>query len=188
MSVASSRASCRSHEDLAEQVCPRVCQAESTSSAINMDRVLDEHQPLFIACGARRFDPLECFAIGGWKLTLARESFVKVVVYLLAGGLALLGLLFVVAAGQGNALMRIIIGVICIVASGALVALLRLKPTHHVHHTQLDLTGDVSLQEITCNKCGATLSQKSLTVTAGAVFVRCEFCSAEYQMEEAPKW
>jgi len=115
---------------------------------------------------------------------------VKIVVYLTAAGLALLGLLFVVAAGQGNAVVRVVIGVVCLGAAAALVALLRLKPTHetHVHQTQLDLSGDVSLQQITCNQCGATLSEKSITVTAGAVFVKCEFCAAEYQLEEAPKW
>lgn len=114
----------------------------------------------------------------------------KIVVHLLAGGLALLGMLFVVAAGQGNAMIRIIIGVICLGAAAALVALIRLKPIHqtHVHHTELDLSGDVSLQEITCQQCGATLSQKSISVAAGAVFVKCEFCGAEYQLEEAPKW
>jgi hypothetical protein len=118
------------------------------------------------------------------------NSFVKIVVYLLAGGLALLGLLFVVAAGQGNAITRVVIGVVCLGAAVALVALVRLKPTHqtHVHHTKLDLSGDVSLQEITCKQCGAALSEKSISVTAGAVFVKCEFCSAEYQLEEAPKW
>lgn len=114
----------------------------------------------------------------------------KVVVYLLAGGLAMLGLLFAVAAGQGNAIARIAIGIVCLGAAAALVALVRLKPTQetHVHHTRLDLSGDVSLQEITCKQCGATLSENSVSVKAGAVFVKCEFCSAEFQLEEAPKW
>ena len=112
----------------------------------------------------------------------------KVFVYVLAAGLALLGLIFVVAAGQGNAIARVFIGLICMGAAGALVALMRMKPTHHTHVHQMELTGDVSLQDITCKKCGATLSQKSIQVKAGAVFVKCEFCSAEYQLEEAPKW
>ena len=114
----------------------------------------------------------------------------KFVVYLLAGGLGILGLLFIVAAGQGNAVVRIAIGVVCWGAAAALVALVRLRPTQqtHVHHTKLDLSGDVSLQEITCKQCGATLGATSVSVKAGAVFVKCEYCSAEYQLEEAPKW
>jgi hypothetical protein len=113
---------------------------------------------------------------------------VKFFVYLLAGGLALLGLIFLVAAAQGNAIARVVIGLVCLGAAGVLVALFRMKPTHHTHVHQLDLSGDVSLQEITCKKCGATLSEKSLRINAGTVFVKCEFCSAEYQLEEAPKW
>ena len=112
----------------------------------------------------------------------------KIVVYLLAAMLALLGLLFVVAAGQGNSIARVIIGVICIAAAASMVAAFRMRPVSHVHHTKLDLSGDVSLQEITCKKCGATLSEKSLRIAAGAVFVHCKFCGAEYQLEEAPKW
>ena len=112
----------------------------------------------------------------------------KVVVYLLAAGLALLGLIFVLAAGQGNAIARVVIGLVCLVAAGALIALMRMKPTHYTHVHQLDLSGDVGLQEITCKKCGATLSEKSLKISAGTVFVKCEYCSAEYQLEEAPKW
>jgi len=115
---------------------------------------------------------------------------VKIVVYMLALVLAALGLLFVVAAGQGHAIVRIVIGIVCIGAAATLVALVRLKPTHetHVHHTKLDLSGDVSLQEITCRQCGASLSEKSVSLKAGAVFVKCEYCAAEYQLEEAPKW
>jgi len=113
---------------------------------------------------------------------------VKVVVYALAVGLALLGMIFVVAAGQGNAIARVVIGLVCLGAAGTLVALMRTKPTHHTHVHQLDLSGDVSLQEITCKQCGATLSEKSIKIAAGTVFVKCEFCSAEYQLEEAPKW
>lgn len=112
----------------------------------------------------------------------------KVLVYMLASGLALLGLIFVMAAGQGNAVARIIIGLLCLGAAAALVAVFRLKPTQHTHVHQVDLSGDVSLQEIICKQCGATLSQKSIKIAAGAVFVKCEFCSAEYQLEEAPKW
>ncbi len=114
----------------------------------------------------------------------------KVVVYLLACGLAALGLLFVVAAGQGNAFPRIAIGVICLAASAALVALVRLRPLQqtHVHQTTLTLSGDVSLEELTCKQCGGSLSERSVALKAGAVFVTCEFCGAQYQLEEAPKW
>ena len=82
------------------------------------------------------------------------------------------------------------IGVVCLGAAFMLVVLMRLKPIHetHVHEMKVDLSGDVSLENLTCKQCGGNLSEKSVSVRAGAVFVQCEFCGAEYQLEEAPKW
>lgn len=114
----------------------------------------------------------------------------KIAVYAIAVVLGLLGLLFLIAAGQGNAVVRIVIGLVCLAAAGTLVALARLRPAQqtHVHQMKLDLTGDVALENMTCKQCGAALSSQSVTVSAGAVFVHCEFCDAQYQLEEAPKW
>jgi hypothetical protein len=39
-----------------------------------------------------------------------------------------------------------------------------------------------------CRNCGATLDSKSVSLQAGAVFVKCPFCDSQYQVEEAPKW
>jgi hypothetical protein len=112
----------------------------------------------------------------------------KVLGYVLAVPLGLLGLLFVVAAGQGNAVVRIAIGFILIVAAVALVVIARLKPTTHVHQMKLDLPGDVALEQLTCRQCGASLNKDSVTLAAGALVVHCDYCGGQYQMEEAPKW
>ena len=114
----------------------------------------------------------------------------KFLVYGLAVILGLLGLLFLIAAGQNNAVVRIAIGVVLLVAAGGLVVLVQLKPIQqtHVHQMKLDLPGDTTLQKITCRQCGAELSSQSVNVAAGAVFVNCEYCGATYQLEEAPKW
>jgi len=115
---------------------------------------------------------------------------VRYVVYGLAVLLGFFGLVELIAAGQGNTVVRVIVGVVCLAAAGALVVLVRLKPiqTTHTQHVKLDLSGDVSLEKIQCRQCGAELSSKSVRVAAGAVFVTCEYCGAEYQLEEAPKW
>ena len=114
----------------------------------------------------------------------------KALLYVLAGILGLLGLVFLAAAGQGNAIVRVIIGAILLGAAGAIVALSRLKPTQttHVYQQKIDLSGDVAVQDLKCKSCGGSLSEKSVTVSAGAVFVSCEYCGAQYQLEEAPKW
>jgi len=53
---------------------------------------------------------------------------------------------------------------------------------------ELELTGDVSLEDMKCRQCGASLSSRSISLKAGTVFVACPYCHSEYQIEEAPKW
>jgi hypothetical protein len=112
----------------------------------------------------------------------------RAVATILAALLGLLGLIFVVAASQGNATMRIVVGLVCLTSAAALIALVRLHPVKNETSYQLHLSGDVNLEKISCQQCGATLSSDSCRLAEGAVFVHCEFCGAEYQIEEAPKW
>jgi hypothetical protein len=124
------------------------------------------------------------------KFFSATEFEVKFIVYVLSAILGALGVIFVIGAGQGNAVVRIVIGILCLGAAAVMVMLSRLQPvqTTHVHQTKLDLSGDVALEQLTCKQCGASLSDKSVSVVAGAVFVNCEHCGTQYQIEEAPKW
>ena len=112
----------------------------------------------------------------------------KPVAYLLAAALGFLALMFV--AGSRGDPTRIIVGVVLFVAAGALVWL----AMHRVPHStttvvqKIDLSGDVHLEDMTCRSCGGSLSEKSVAVRAGAVFINCEFCGVAYQIEEEPKW
>jgi hypothetical protein len=112
----------------------------------------------------------------------------KLAAYLLAVVLGLLGIVFVLGA-QGR-FATIVVGVVLMAAAAALVWLAKMQPSQTTHTVvqKIDLSGDVSLQNLVCRQCGATLSQKSVSVKAGAVFVQCEFCGAAYQIEEEPKW
>jgi len=112
----------------------------------------------------------------------------QAIVYLLAVALGFFGVMFVVGA-QGQVL-RIVIGVILFAGAGVLVYLTRVRPQQVTTTVvqQIDLSGDVSLEQMKCRNCGGTLSDKSLTVTGGAIFVECEHCGTKYQMEEQAKW
>ena len=112
----------------------------------------------------------------------------KVVAYALAVLLGLLGIVFV--AGNQGVVLRIVVGVVLIAAAIALVVAVRLRP--RVHQTnvvqRIDLSGDVTPEQLACRTCGAHLSRDAVEVRAGAVFVSCRYCGATYQLEEAPKW
>jgi hypothetical protein len=100
--------------------------------------------------------------------------------------LALLGCLFVI--GYQHQVARLIIGLVLIGAGVVLYATTRMRPKETTVVQKIDLTGDISTQELKCKNCGSTLTNKSVTVRAGAIFISCEFCGSQYQLEEAPKW
>ena len=109
---------------------------------------------------------------------------------ILAVALGLFGVVAVIAAGQGNFIPRMVMGLVLIGAAVALFVSSRMQPQvhKHVHEMQIDLSGDVSLEQIQCKQCGAELSSKSVQMAEGAVFVKCEYCNAQYQLEEQAKW
>ncbi len=112
----------------------------------------------------------------------------KLIAYPLAGVLGLLGLLFVV--GSQGVWLRVVVGVVLLGAAGALVWLARQQPKQAITTVvqKIDLSGEMRLKDLNCRACGGSLSQRSLQVKAGAVFVHCEYCGAAYQLEEEPKW
>jgi len=114
------------------------------------------------------------------------SSPVTLIAYLLAGVLGLLGLVFLL--GSQGLVARMVVGVILLLAAGALAALPRLRPQQVQIQQTLDLTGDVSLQGMKCTSCGASVGRNDVVVKAGAVFVNCGHCGASYQLEEEAKW
>ncbi len=112
----------------------------------------------------------------------------KAVAFILSGLLGLLGLIFI--AGSQGQVMRIVVGVVLLAAAITLVVAVRLQPKVEQRNIvqKLHLTGDVSLEQMQCRKCAGKLSDDSVKVQAGAVFVACPYCGASYQLEEAAKW
>jgi hypothetical protein len=108
----------------------------------------------------------------------------------LAVVLGVLGILMVVAAGAGNAVPRIAVGAVLLIAA-AVVGWIGRPSAIEVHqtvHQTVELSGDVRPQEMVCKQCGAPVPADSVKVRAGGIFVTCSHCGAEYQLEEAPKW
>ena len=110
----------------------------------------------------------------------------NIVIYLLAALLGFLGLVFII--GSQGQVLRIIIGAALFAGAAVLIYLTRVRPSSTTVVQKIDLSGDVSLQDLKCRSCGGHLTDKSITVKAGAILVNCEYCGAAYQMEEEPKW
>jgi len=52
----------------------------------------------------------------------------------------------------------------------------------------VDLPGNVAMDEIKCKSCGGVLSAENITMVQGAPMVTCPYCHTVYQMTEDPKW
>ena len=87
----------------------------------------------------------------------------------------ILGLAMLVAASKANAAPRILVGILCLAGAAVMGWLAQLGAvTHqHVHRMEVELSGDVSLENMQCQQCGAELGSESVNVAAGAVFVKC---------------
>ena len=53
---------------------------------------------------------------------------------------------------------------------------------------KIDLSGDIELETLKCEKCGGELTKESITVKEGAILIACPYCGSAYQMVEEPKW
>jgi Zn finger protein HypA/HybF involved in hydrogenase expression len=112
----------------------------------------------------------------------------KVLFYLLAAIVGLLGITFL--AGNQGVVLRIVVGIVLLATAIALVIAARLRPQVEQRNIvqKIDLSGDITREELSCPKCGAGLDQQAISVVEGAVMASCPYCKTTTQLEEAPKW
>ncbi len=130
---------------------------------------------------------------------------IQIAILLLGGCFSLifltLGFLWILSAGHPSAdggarlstgVILIIIGLIFIAITIGIAVFIyrRLHPKEEkIEITQkIDLSGDVKLETMKCQKCGGQLDKDSVTLREGAIFVSCPYCGSDYEVEEAPKW
>ena len=118
----------------------------------------------------------------------------KIIGYIVAAILILFGVLFIWAAfspeGQTG---WILVGVVTVAIGLGIIGLIKLREPKPVQPPQeivqkIDLSGEIELEKLKCQNCGAELDQDSITLKQGAIFVSCPYCGTAYQMVEEPKW
>ena len=118
----------------------------------------------------------------------------KTIGYIVAGILIFFGILFIWGAfsPQGEP-GWIVVGIISAAIGLGIIAFVRLREPKPAQPPQeiiqkIDLSGEVELEKLKCQNCGAELDQDSIKVKEGAIFVSCPYCGTAYQMVEEPKW
>ena len=119
----------------------------------------------------------------------------KIILYILAAIILLFGVLYLLSAfsaetvNQGG---RLLVGGILVVVGLGIIVAVRLrepKPKQEVVvRQQIDIGGDVDLEALKCESCGAQLDKSAISMAEGAVMVTCPYCDATHQIVEEPKW
>jgi len=119
----------------------------------------------------------------------------KIVGYILAAILLFFGVLWLLSAFSADTLNpggRLLVGGILVVVGLGIIIAIRLrepKPQQEVIvKQQIDIGGDVDMEALKCQSCGAQLDKSAIGLVEGAVMVTCPYCSATYQIVEEPKW
>ena len=118
----------------------------------------------------------------------------KIIGYVVAGILIFFGVLFIWGAfsPQGEP-GWIVVGIISAAIGLGVIAFVKFREPKPAQPPQeiiqkIDLSGEVELEKLKCQNCGAELDQDSIKVKEGAIFVSCPYCGTAYQMVEEPKW
>jgi hypothetical protein len=119
----------------------------------------------------------------------------KMIGYIVAGILLLFGVLWLLSAFSAETtspLGRLVVGGLLVLLGLGIILIVRMrepKPEQQITIRQeIDLSGDIQVEELKCRNCGAQLDSKALKVVEGAVMVSCPYCGAAYQIVEEPKW
>jgi hypothetical protein len=119
----------------------------------------------------------------------------KIIGYVVAAILIFFGVLFLWAAfGSGTASPggRLLVGGLLVALGLGIIVAVRLrepKPEQEVTIRQeIDLSGDVDLEALQCERCGGHLGKDDVNMVEGAVMVNCPYCGSTYQIVEEPKW
>ena len=119
---------------------------------------------------------------------------IKIIAYIAAAIFIFFGVLFIWGAFDPNQGSPgwIPVGLISILAGfGMIWFASRQKPAPAGGQNvtlQVDLPGDVNLDQLKCQSCGGVLSPEDVKMVAGAPVVTCPYCHTTYQLTEEPKW
>jgi hypothetical protein len=121
----------------------------------------------------------------------------KMIGYIFAALMFAFGFLFVLSAFSAqstNSGGQLTTGIILFAMGSGIIWLLKKQkivvqePKETIIKQEINLTGDLKLDQLKCNACGGALTKENVTVNAGAVMISCPYCGSQYQITEEVKW
>jgi hypothetical protein len=121
-------------------------------------------------------------------------SAIKIIAYIAAAILIFFGVLFIWGAfSPEGSVGWIPVGLVSVLIGFGLIWFASRKkavPSQGSSNVtlQVDLSGDVNLEQLKCQSCGGALTPENVKMVAGAPVVSCPYCNSSYQLTEEPKW
>ena len=113
------------------------------------------------------------------------KGILKWALYAVAAGLAVLGVLFIMAAYAET--IRLIEGVIFIAVALTIVYLSIERKPIEIRKT-VTVSGPIKVKEIRCPNCHAVLNPDNVMIIGGIPYMTCEYCGNKYEITEEPTW
>ena len=118
----------------------------------------------------------------------------SIVSYILAAIAIILSFLFILGSfSPDGSPAWLVVGIIGLLIGFALIfAGVRLsskaKAAEANYTLNVNLPGNVQLDTVKCQSCGAPLASDDIEIVNGAPMVKCHSCGTVYQLTEEPKW
>ena len=118
----------------------------------------------------------------------------KIIGYVVAAILIFFGVLFIWATFSPEGETGwIFVGVVSVAIGLGIIGLIKFREPKPAQPPQeiiqkIDLSGEIEMETLKCQKCGGELQKDSITVKEGAIFISCPYCGSAYQLVEEPKW
>jgi DNA-directed RNA polymerase subunit RPC12/RpoP len=113
------------------------------------------------------------------------KGVLKWILYLAAAGLAILGILFIMAAYAD--ILRLIEGVIFLAVALMIAYFSRERKPIEIKKT-VTVTGPIKVKEIRCPQCSAILNPDTVQVIDGKPYLTCDYCRNKFEITEEPTW
>ena len=119
----------------------------------------------------------------------------SIIMYILAAFAIIFSFLFILggtdATGDTSWIIIGLVGLLigfALIYAGVKIAEKARKAADNVYNIKLDLPGNVKIDQMKCQSCGAPLNPNDVSMVNGAPVVTCHSCGTTYQLTEEPKW